>query len=134
MIIKTRERIKNRLYILDAWLLEAYDYQSLNSPLIKLYLWSKYQIIELFTQQISTYGLWPEYRTGPQIPFDCCSILQPDTWLWVYWNQAQKSFTHPYAECPWVSVTLTLWPINTCPNSQHSQGGLEICLTNFTAT
>ena len=36
----------------------------------------------------------------------------------VYWNQAQKSFTHPYTEYPWVSVTLwlcnsvTLRPIN----------------------
>ena len=24
----------------------------------------------------------------------------------VYWNQAQKNFTHPYTEYPWVSVTL----------------------------
>ena len=26
----------------------------------------------------------------------------------VYWNQAQKNFTHPYTEYPWVSVTLSL--------------------------
>ena len=26
----------------------------------------------------------------------------------VYWNQAQKNFTHPYMEYPWVSVTLWL--------------------------
>ena len=28
----------------------------------------------------------------------------------VYWNQAQKNFTQPYTEYPWVSVTL--WPIS----------------------
>ena len=26
----------------------------------------------------------------------------------VYWYQAQKNFTHPYTEYPWVSVTLSL--------------------------
>ena len=26
----------------------------------------------------------------------------------VYWNQAQKNFTQPYTEYPWVSVTLWL--------------------------
>ena len=26
----------------------------------------------------------------------------------VFWNQAQKNFTHPYTEYPWVSVTLWL--------------------------
>ena len=37
----------------------------------------------------------------------------------VYWNQAQKKFTHPYTEYPWVSVSLslchsfTLWPLLT---------------------
>ena len=27
----------------------------------------------------------------------------------VYWNQAQKNFTHPYTEYPWVSVALSLF-------------------------
>ena len=26
------------------------------------------------------------------------------------------------------------WPLKTCPNSHHSQRGLEICHTNFTST
>ena len=34
--------------------------------------------------------------------------LMPWFCVCVFWNQAQKNFTHPYTEYPWVSVTLTL--------------------------
>ena len=46
----------------------------------------------------------------------------------VYWNQAQKNFTHPYTEYYWVSVTLwlghsiTLWPINPQLSKQPAMG------------
>ena len=59
----------------------------------------------------------------------------------VFWNQAQKNFTHTYTEYPWVSVTLSQCnsvtlciQLKTCPNSHHLQGGLEICTKNFTFT
>ena len=50
--------------------------------------------------------------------------LMPWFCVCVFWNQAQKNFTHPHTEYPWVSVTLklchsvTLWPINPQSSQQ----------------
>ena len=91
--------------------------------------------------------LLPSYSLS--LLFIACWVLSPvsEASRGVYWNQAHKNFTHPYTEYLWVSVSLWLCnsvanksPIisaaclKTCPNSHHSQGGLEICHTNFTST